>query len=318
VNLAAAVSQVLYDEADWASYRIQQHTYEGQTQQFIEFRLEVVQDVADAFLELDRNRALTRIQESNRELTARNLETTRARVATGYSSERELLRWQSQLAQNDQSVTQARTQALVNQFELNRARNRDREEGVEPLPMEVDAYGFVYAREAIVRAIAGPEADRKLRDLLVRIGVGRSPSIAAIDAAIAAEERLVTANERSFWLPSLTALAGVDHLADSGNASAGFDDFEETEWIARADLTFPLFEGGSKFSRLRQSREQLSGLRLAGAGPGGRRGLEPGGARASQRALAERGLRSSDQAIQRPVRAVACRPRAGSSAVCSR
>jgi outer membrane protein TolC len=92
VNLGAKVSQVLYDEADWASYQIQQHTYDGQTQQLIDFRLGIVQDVADAFLELARARELTGIQEHNRELTARNLETTRARVATGYSSERECCR----------------------------------------------------------------------------------------------------------------------------------------------------------------------------------------------------------------------------------
>ena len=263
LNVAGKVSQVLYDETDWASYQIQQHTYDGQRQQLVEFRLQVVQEAADAFVELDRGRILTRIQENNRELTARNLETTRARVATGYSSERELLRWQSQLARNDQSVVQARTQALVSLFELNRVRNREREESLDPLSVELLDYGFVYARDAIVEAIVDPEGDQAMRDLLVRIGTRRSPTIAVIDAAIAAEERLVTANERSFFVPSLIASAGIDHLADSGNASSEFDDFDVTEWGARATLSFPLFQGGAKFSKLRQSRERLSGLRFA-------------------------------------------------------
>jgi len=262
VNVGAKVSQVLYDEADWASYQIQQHTYDEQTQQLTDFRLGIVQDVADAFLELARALELTGIQEHNRELTARNLETTRARVATGYSSQRELLRWESQLAKNDQSVVQARTEALVSQFELNRVRNRDREGAVDPVPVTLDEHGFFYARPDIVEAISEPEVSRRLRDVLVRVGLRRSPSIAALDAAIAAEKRLVTANERSFWTPSLTLSAGVEHLADSGNASSEFDDFEETEWGARASLAFPLFEGGGKLSRLRQSRDTLSSLRL--------------------------------------------------------
>jgi outer membrane protein len=258
--VAAGVDQVLYDEDDWATYRIQEHTYEGQTQQFRDFELGLVQQAADAFLELDRNRALLEIQQRNRELTASNLETTRARVATGYSSERELLRWQAQLAQNDQSVTLARTRVLVNRFALNRVRNRAREEAVDPRAVDLDAYGFVYANETIVQSIAAPEGDRKLRDTMVRIGAERSPVIAELDADIAAEERLLTANERSFWMPTLTAQAGVDHVATSSSTTG---DFEQTEWIARVNLAFPIFEGGARFSKLSQSGERLSGLRLA-------------------------------------------------------
>jgi len=109
VTVSAGITQVLYDETDWAGFGIQKHVYAEQTAQFESFRLGVVQDAANAFLELDRARALLDVEERNRELTARNLETSRARIAAGWSSEREVLRWESQLASNDTDVVRART-----------------------------------------------------------------------------------------------------------------------------------------------------------------------------------------------------------------
>jgi outer membrane protein len=261
VTVAAELTQVLYDEMDWANYTIQKHVYDGQRAQFEDFEQGVVQEAATAFLELDRARAQLDIQERNRELTARNLETSRARIAAGWSSEREVLRWESQLAMNDTDVVDARTQVLVNRFELNRVRNLSAETAIAPLPAGIEEYGFVYAREGIARAIATPESDRKLRDLLVPIGLARSPELAQIDAAIAASERLLAANKRAFWIPSVSATAGIDHLAASSSGS-GAADLDQTEWGAGATLTFPLVEGGAKFARLRQTGEALSGLRV--------------------------------------------------------
>jgi outer membrane protein TolC len=172
-----------------------------------------------------------------------------------------VLRWESQLASNDTDVVQARTQVLVNRFELNRVRNQAAEIPITPLPASIEEYGFVYARKRIAEAIAEPEGDRQLRELLVRVGLARSPELIAIDAAIAAEERLLTANRRAFWVPSLSLDAGIDHLAARGPGGSG-PDFSETEWVVGAGLTFPLLEGGAKFAELRQTRETLASLRI--------------------------------------------------------
>jgi outer membrane protein TolC len=158
-------------------------------------------------------------------------------------------------------VVQARTQVVVDRFELNRVRNQPAEEPIAPLPASIEEYGFVYAQKGIVEAIATPEGDRRLRDLLVGVGLARSPELAAIEASIAAEERLLTANQRAFWVPSVSLGVGVNYLAAHGAGGAGTD-FNETEWMVGAGLTFPLLEGGAKFAELRQTRESLSGLRF--------------------------------------------------------
>jgi outer membrane protein len=253
------LSQILYDEDRWADYQAQQHTFDQQQEQFESFRLGIIGEAAGSFFALDRSLALQRIQESNRELTRQYLETTRARVATGVSSERELLRWQAELAQNDLQVEQAVTSTFSNLFELNRVRSRPRETSIAPSPSTVEALGFVYARDAVARALTVPDADRRLRDYLVRVGLAQSPTLRAIDASIAAQERILLARRRAYWVPSLSLDAGVDHLVESGS---GRDSFNESEWGARVQLSFPIFQGGAKSASLTQAVEDLASLRL--------------------------------------------------------
>jgi outer membrane protein len=255
--VAGKLTQILYDEDSWAGFDIQKRVYEGQVQELEAFQLSVIQDAADAYLELDRAQQVLDIQQRNRKLTRENIEKSRARIAAGWSSEQDILRWESQLASNDASVRAAQVLVLQNRLELNRVRNQPPEDPVATLPATLQEYGFAYARQSIGKAIVTPERDQRMRDFLVRVGVRRSPDLAALGAAIEAAERQLTANRRAFWVPTLSLNAGVDYLTNSGSG----DDFNETEWGVQGLLTFPLFRGGAKFANLEQAREGLASLR---------------------------------------------------------
>ncbi len=254
---AAGLSQAIYDEESWAGFDIQKHIYNGQVRELEAFELALIQDAANAFLELDRWQRLLEIQQRNRVLTRASLDKSRSRIAAGWSSEREILRWETQLATNDTDVRAAQVRVLQNAFELNRVRNRPPESPTTALRATVDEYGFVYAREAIANAIVSPDGDRGMRDFLVRVGLQRSPDLAAIDASIAAAERQLTSSRRAFWVPKLSLGAGVDHLTNRGSG----DDFNETEWVVKGVLSFPLYQGGAKFAGRSQAREALASLR---------------------------------------------------------
>jgi outer membrane protein TolC len=255
--VGAGLSQVLYDEESWAGFDIQKHVYAGQVQQLESFQLGVVEDAAIAFLELDRAQQVLVIQERNRELTRRNRGTSRSRIAAGWSSDREVLRWDTQLATNDTDVRAAQVLVLQNRFELNRVRNLPPEEGVTAQPATIDEYGFAYARDAIAAAVAKPEDDRRMRDFLARVGLRRSPDLAAIESSIAAAERQRVASRRAFWVPSLLLGAGIEQSWNDTST----EDFDETLWGVNGTLTFPLFAGGAKFAGLAQANEVLASLR---------------------------------------------------------
>jgi outer membrane protein TolC len=256
VLLAGGVSQVLYDEESWAGFAIQKHIYESQAREFEAFRLGVIEEAAGAFLKLDLAGRVLDIQERNRGFTQENLETSRSRIAAGWSSEREILRWKTQLAGNDRDVRQARVDVLESRFALNRVRNRPPESPASLVPATLAEYGFLYGRDAIAEAIVAPERDRSMRDFLVRVGLQRSPDLTALDASIAAAERELTAKRRAFWVPSLNLNAGIDHMTSSGSS-----DFEATEWVVKGNLAFPIFQGGAKFAGHDQARSALASLR---------------------------------------------------------
>ena len=141
-------------------------------------------------------------------------------------------------------------------------RNHPHEAPISLAPDRIDEYGFVFARESIAVALSSPEADRAMRDFMVRVGLARSPILAQIDAEIAAQERQLTASRRAFWVPSLSLGAGVNHLAARDSAGGSTSDLNETEWGVSAGLSFPVFAGGAKFAGHRQSRDTLSSLRI--------------------------------------------------------
>ena len=87
VRSSAGISATVISTGSISSLRFSLNA-DSRKANFESFRLGVVEEAANAFLELDRARAVLDIQQRNRELTARNLETSRARIAAGWSSER--------------------------------------------------------------------------------------------------------------------------------------------------------------------------------------------------------------------------------------
>jgi len=256
--MGAGLSQVVYDEDSWAGFDIQKHVYGGQVEELEAFQLGVVQEAAAGFLALDSNQHVLDIQIRNRQITQQNIEKSRARIVAGWSGEREILRWETQLAGNDRDVRAAQVSVLQSLLELNRVRNRPPEAPQDIESVTLTEYGFVYGNGMVAASLVDPEQDRRMRDYLVRVGLARSPNIAAFDASIAAGERQLTANRRAFWVPTLTFQAGVDYLA---NHSSTEDDFNQSEWGVKGVLAYPLFEGGAKFAGLEQARATLQSLR---------------------------------------------------------
>jgi len=256
--MAAGLSQVIYDEDAWAGFAIQKHVYDDEAKQLEAFQLGVAQEAADAFLSLEFAQRVVEVQQRNREITRENMDKSRARIAAGWSSEREVLRWQTQLAGNDRDVRAAQVNVLQDLLELNRVRNLSPETPIEIEPVTLATYGFFYANEELTASIVDPEQDQRMRDYLVRVGLARSPDLAALDASIAAGERQLTANRRAFWIPKLTFNAGADYLANHSNNE---DNFNQTEWGVRGLLTFPVLEGGAKIAGLQQAKAALRSLR---------------------------------------------------------
>jgi outer membrane protein TolC len=113
--------------------------------------------------------------------------------------------------------------------------------------------------------VDNPRSFRIFRDFLVEEGLAAAPEIRRIDAAAAAQERILTASKRGFWLPTFSLQGGVTELFDDsgeGTRDQAPTGLNNTDWSVGVFANFPLVKGGQKFATIKRARAELSGLRL--------------------------------------------------------
>jgi outer membrane protein TolC len=102
-------------------------------------------------------------------------------------------------------------------------------------------------------------------DYVVMDGLETSPELQGLDELIRAQERIVLAAGRAFWLPDFSAQGEANELlADGGKGQrdGSFSNLDDTTWQVGVFATFPLFKGGGKSATKRRTKEELQGLIL--------------------------------------------------------
>ncbi len=112
------------------------------------------------------------------------------------------------------------------------------------------------------------------RDFLVEVGLENAPELLAFDAAIAAQERSLTASRRSFFAPDIVFQGSVERPFRGGANSSGsaippdlfpgphFAPPNDINWTLFFDVSLPLFTSGERPAVRDQSFEDLSRIRF--------------------------------------------------------
>ena len=124
------------------------------------------------------------------------------------------------------------------------------------------------------------------RDFEVQEGIKASPEIRRLQALVAGQERKVLNAQRSYWLPDATAsVVAFQRFAQTGNIGGGNsgafipgvgtvggsgEPVSGPLYKANIELSFPIFEGGSKDATQVRESEDLRRLRLERAATVGR------------------------------------------------
>ncbi|MBW1981798.1 MAG: TolC family protein [Deltaproteobacteria bacterium] len=262
-------TQLIYSEDAWSSFTAEKHLQVSREQQRETVKLDVIRDAAVAYLDVLRAKTLERVEKANLRLTRANLERAKARVAIGLANRSEEYRWESQIAVNRSAVLDAIARTRQAENRLNRILHRPLEEQLtlaeenlkDPLLLVSDPRLFPY--------VENPRYYRIYRDFIVEQGLAIAPELKRLDAAIQAQQRILTAARRAFWLPTFSLQGDVTETFDKGGAGSsapkGFDNFDipranDTDWSVGLFATFPFFTGGGKVATLRRYSEELSGL----------------------------------------------------------
>ncbi|UCE02015.1 MAG: TolC family protein [Candidatus Latescibacterota bacterium] len=266
---SATLNQILYSEPAWANYTIEKYLQDSRIAERERVRLDIARGVSVAYLNLLRFETNERIQRDNLNVTRSNLQLARVRVSVGASSRADILRWESEIAGNRIAVIEASAVRNQAEIEVNRLLNRPAEESFDTVEADLSDPSIRNVYDRLLPYIDNPWDFRAFRAWMVQVAFEHSPELAQIDAAIAAQERLLASTKRAFWLPEFGLQGDVTQLFQEGGkgTKAELEDIglkppDDTDWTVALRAAIPLFTGGQRFATKSRAVEDLARLQF--------------------------------------------------------
>jgi len=271
---SASLVQLIYSEKVYANYNIQKHLQTAREKDLIQVQLDVALEAAIAYLDVLRAKSAESIQRENLLLTQSNLEMAQVRESIGVAGPAEVYRWESEIAQQRNELIQTNSLRNLAEIQLNRVLVRPLEEPFATENISLADGGFLVDGGWLQQNISNPSSFRRLRMWLVDEALRNSPELQAFDSAIAAQERLLTAANRAYYVPDIYLSGGYDWILDrSGAGAEGLPSDpdlppglfpatpDDHDWNLVLALSLPLFEGGARRADQLQARRDVELLR---------------------------------------------------------
>ncbi len=268
---SATFRQVIFSEPAMANLTINRHLQNNREFLRDALAFDIAELAARGYLNVLRANAVERIQQENLKRTRSNLDLARVRASIGTARSAEILRWESEVANNRIRVIDANAQRNVAEIALNQLLNRPSEEPFRAQEETLANPSLLFTQDRIAQYMNNPWDFRTLRGFMVAYGLRETPEIKALSEAIAAQRRGLDSSGRSFWLPELGLEAGVTNVFARDGAGSDIDTSQfpfsligepkDLSWQVGVSATYSLFEGGAKIAARRQAATELLQLR---------------------------------------------------------
>jgi outer membrane protein TolC len=260
------LTQLIYADDATANITAQREIQEARRSDRETVRLDIARAAASAYLDLMSAEALVHIRQADVDLNRANLDVARLRYSVGSASSAEIHRWQAELAAARAALLDALSTRRLAERQLSRLLDRPATLEWEPrVPGLSEALAVLGGAEDAV-LLDTPNGFDQLTTKLVEQGLAGSPELAAIDSAIAAQERAFLAARRASYVPTVGLSAELDQIvakSEGGGLSLGpITGVDDTLWNVGLRVSLPLTAGGAIKARRIRSDEELRGLRL--------------------------------------------------------
>ena len=263
IKNSLTLTQILYSDSVRANLKINQNLQQGRLEERQQLRLDIVQQAATAYLNLLIAKTAEEIRRENLELTRANLELARIRRRLGHSGIADVLRWESQIANDRRNLIESSALRNQSEIQLNRLLNRPLEEPFQTDKAALENVELLTSQPRFFSYIDNQEAFRHFRRFLAQEGLAASPELRRLDSSIAAQQRVLLAAQRSFWSPDVTFQASLAEVENSRGAASLFPLPQpgNIDWTLAFNVNLPLFEGGARSAEKVRALEQLEQLR---------------------------------------------------------
>jgi len=264
----AQLSQVIYDERSWGGFTTEKHRQRARERSQDAFKLDVALSVALAYLDLLRTQTAIKVQKEDLELSRSNLALARVREKVGVGGKEEVYRWEAQLANSQNRLLASVAISRSARVELNTLLNRPSEQGVATKEIAIDDPSLLTSGKKLNRYLEDPSLFAVLSDFMTQESQRVAPELASVDASLAAANRTVTAEKRSYVLPTFLASAGIEQRFYEAGAGSepvqlpGGQTPDSLDWQVGVSASLPLLEGGGHNAELRRVERERGQLTL--------------------------------------------------------
>jgi outer membrane protein TolC len=273
-NAGGTVTQLLFSEPAAANVRIQGGLQDAREHGRAGLELDIVLEAVTAYLNVLRATTVVRVQQENLRVTRSNLELARVRRSIGTAGPGEVYRWESELATGRQAVIAAQQDVRIAEIALNRVLNQPLEEPLILEDVRVEDPPLLSSDERLLLAVDNPQRFELFRQFMVIEGLGASPELRQLDAAIGVQRRVLSSTTNTFWSPTVALQGSLTNLMAEGGAGAGdfqipdvppgsfppFPQSNDLSWSLGLRISLPLFEGGGRFAERARASEELAQL----------------------------------------------------------
>ena len=224
VTAGVVLRQSIFDEMAHRRFRAAGHFLTAQTWEQADTKLDVVTEVSLRFFDALSARELVKVEEDQLERIRDLLALARLRVAVGETPREDALRWEAEEAERTAAVLVAHARAQSAMAALNVSMGLPAETPWRLAAVVLEDTETYFMDERLDFATGSFQMIRALSGFWREFGLEQSPVLQALDAAVAAQDQIVSGRRRARYLPEVGLEARVDHVVDRRTAGAGLDD----------------------------------------------------------------------------------------------
>ncbi|NRA27381.1 MAG: TolC family protein [Opitutales bacterium] len=249
--------QILFNEEVWSGLNIQRDLFSASKMDLLSSELDATSAAASAYLACLSAEALYEIERSNLNLTYDTVQLARIRVDIGASKASELFRWEQQLARGKALLIQRESARLNAVIQLNRILGLPQSSEWDFEEITIGDREFYFLNDTLGPLLKNAVDFRSFISFTASQAIENSPELAAFDLQLQAQGIQLRSLKRDFYLPEISM---------SGGFSRNYLENAQTDWSGQnqasigVQVSIPLFEGGGRFSEIRQQRATIARL----------------------------------------------------------
>ncbi len=240
------LEQLIYSESASANIDIRKELQKAEQAIYDTNELDALLNATVAYFNALILKTNTSIQNQNLQVTKRNLEIAEQNFEAGESGKSDVLRFRSQLAQNMQSLIEARNQLQQAFFTINQLMNVSINKDIDILDAELSEGVFKnYKYDDFYKILDDPKLQPTLIEFLVQEAKTNSPELKNIDYNLNVTKRTYDLNDYGRFIPTV-ALQGQYNLAisQSGKGStipSGIPTAPDGTYNVGLNVSLPIF-----------------------------------------------------------------------------